>query len=102
MCRVLCRFLVRVIGDRLAVSWNDALSPPPEPTRRQTRTVSAWGPVRQADLARRRVLVVGAGSVGLDVAARLAASGLQHLTVMDFDIVEHRCTGDQQLRAARL
>ena len=79
---------VRVIGDRLAVSWNDALSAPPAPTRRQTRTISAWGPDRQADLARRRVLVVGAGSVGLDVAARLAATGLQHLTVMDFDIVE--------------
>ena len=79
---------VRVIGDRLAVSWNDALIPAPGATRRQTRTVSAWGPDRQADLARRRVLVVGAGSVGLDIAARLAASGLQYLTVMDFDIVE--------------
>ena len=79
---------VRVIGDRLAVCWNDALVPPPPATRKQTRTVNAWGAVRQADLARRRVLVVGAGSVGLDVAVRLAASGLQHLTVMDFDIVE--------------
>ena len=79
---------VRVIGDRLAVSWNNALSPPPPATRKQTRTVSAWGPDRQADLARRKVLVVGAGSVGLDIAVRLAASGLQHLTVMDFDIVE--------------
>ena len=28
------------------------------------------------NLARRKVLVVGAGSVGLDVAVRLAASGL--------------------------
>ena len=79
---------VRVIGDRLAVSWNNALSSPPPATRKQTRTVSAWGPDRQADLARRKVLVVGAGSVGLDIAVRLAASGLQHLTVMDFDIVE--------------
>ena len=81
---------VRVIGDRLAVSWNDALCPPPPPTHRQDRTVSAWGEQCQADLARRRVLVVGAGSVGLDVAVRLAASGLCHLTVMDFDVVEPR------------
>ena len=52
--------------------------------------MSAWGEQCQADLARRRVLVVGAGSVGLDVAVRLAASGLCYLTVMDFDVVEPR------------
>ena len=79
---------VRVIGDRLAVSWNDALCPPPRPTDAQIRTVSAWGARCQADLVRRRVLVVGAGSVGLDVIVRLAASGLCDLTVMDFDLVE--------------
>ena len=79
---------VRVVGDRLTVSWNDALVLPPPPTGRQVRTVSAWGERCQADLARRRVLVVGAGSVGLDVIVRLAASGLRHLTIMDFDIVE--------------
>lgn len=79
---------VRVIGEHLAVSWNDALRAPPAATNRQIRTVCAWGPHRQADLARRRVLVVGVGSVGLDVAVRLAASGIQNLTVMDFDIVE--------------
>ena len=81
---------VRVVGPRLAVSWNDALHPPPSANRRQLRTVSAWGEKCQADLARRRVLVVGAGSVGLDVAVRLAASGLPRITVMDFDIVEKR------------
>lgn len=79
---------VRVVGARLAVSWNDTLTPPPKPTRRQTRTVSAWGDRCQADLARRSVLVVGAGSVGLDVVVRLAASGLSQITVMDFDIIE--------------
>ena len=80
---------VRVIGDRIAVSWNDALRPPRRPTERLLRTVSAWGEECQADLARRRVLVVGAGSVGLDVVVRLAASGLSHITVMDFDIVQY-------------
>lgn len=79
---------VRVLGDQLVVSWNDTLVKPPMPTKRQTRTISAWGDRCQADLARRRVLVVGAGSVGLDVIVRLAASGLCALTVMDFDIVE--------------
>ena len=79
---------VRIIGDRLTVSWNDAVRPPPRPGNSQIRTVSAWGEQAQADLVRRRVLVVGAGSVGLDVLVRLSASGLRHLTVMDFDLVE--------------
>ena len=81
---------VRVVGDVLALSWNDTLQPPPSSNRSQTRTVSAWGEERQSDLARRKILVVGAGSVGLDVdvIVRLAASGLRQLTVMDFDVVE--------------
>ena len=79
---------VRVIGDKLAVSWNDAVRPPPRHGNSQTRTVSAWGEQAQADLVRRSVLVVGAGSVGLDVLVRLAASGQRHLTVMDYDLIE--------------
>ena len=79
---------VRVVGDSLNISWNDEVVPPPQANERQVRTVSAWGDQCQANLARRRVLVVGAGSVGLDIAVRLAASGLRHLTVMDFDIVK--------------
>lgn len=81
---------VRVIGDKFVISWNDAVQPPPRPGSSQSRTVSAWGDRHQADLVRRRVLVVGAGSVGLDVFVRLAASGLRQLTVMDFDVVEVR------------
>ena len=91
---------VRIIGDRLAVSWNDAVQPPPRPGNSQIRTVSAWGEQAQADLVRRRVLVVGAGSVGLDVLVRLAASGLRHLTVMDFDLVESHNL-DRLIGAAR-
>ena len=79
---------VRVIGERLAVSWNHELRPPLKSNERQIRSVSAWGEHCQADLARRRILVVGAGSVGLDVILRLGASGICRLTVMDFDIVQ--------------
>jgi hypothetical protein len=79
---------VRVIDDRLAITWNDALAAPPAPNAQQRRTVSAWGPIAQRDLARRRILVVGAGSVGLDVIVRLAASGVQDITIMDFDRVK--------------
>ena len=79
---------VRIIGEQLSISWNGELCPPPPHTERHVRTVSCWGEEYQADLTRRRVLVVGVGSVGLDVVVRLAASGLRRLTVMDFDIVE--------------
>ena len=79
---------VRAVSDRLSISWNDKLCRPPTPTRKQIRTVSAWGERQQADLVRQRILVVGAGSVGLDVVLRLMASGHCDVTVMDFDVVE--------------
>jgi hypothetical protein len=81
---------VRVLGDRLTVSWNDALLPPPPARRSQVRAVASWGPRMHADLTRRAVLVVGAGSVGLDVAVRLAATGITRIGLMDFDTVEER------------
>ena len=79
---------VRILGARLEVSWNDRLVPVPAPMPSQLRTVSAWGERTQADMARLRVLVVGAGSVGMDVAIRLAATGIEKVAVMDFDVVK--------------
>lgn len=79
---------VRVTGSRLKVTWNDALRPPPPVQQSQIRTVSGWGEKTQADLARLRVLVVGAGTVGLDVGPRLTATGIEHVGIMDFDSVE--------------
>lgn len=79
---------IRVVDAELSITWNDALEVAPLPNRRQARTISAWGEEVQANLVRRRVLVVGVGSVGLDVAVRLTASGLAHVTVMDYDLVK--------------
>lgn len=79
---------VRVAGKSLRVTWNDAMRQPPASTGEQVRTVSAWGDSLQRDIARLRVLVVGVGSVGLDVAVRLAATGIQHVGVMDYDIIK--------------
>jgi hypothetical protein len=92
---------VRCVSDKLVVTWNDALRPPPRPTRSQQRTVSAWGDRVQASIARLRVLVVGVGSVGLDVAQRLAATGLLEVGVMDFDAVEP-INLDRMIGATRL
>ncbi len=79
---------VRVVDDVLRMSWNQALRPAPRIRGSQLRTVSAWGEMMQADIARLRVLVVGVGSVGMEVALRLVASGIEHVGVMDFDTVE--------------
>lgn len=79
---------VRRVSDTLTVTWNDRLRPAPRATLSQQRTISAWGDQAQASIARLRVLVVGVGSVGLDVAQRLAATGLLEVGVLDFDAVE--------------
>lgn len=70
---------VRVVGDHPTVSWNHTLVPPSAPQGSQRRSVTCWGPEVHADLTRRSVLVVGLGSVGLDVALRLAATGVARL-----------------------
>ncbi|WP_280395638.1 ThiF family adenylyltransferase [Nocardia brasiliensis] len=79
---------IRTVGKILRVDWNDALCPPPPATTEQVRTISAWGPSVQADLARLNVLVVGVGTVGIDLAIRLVQAGVQSVSVMDFDTVE--------------
>ena len=91
--------LVRTVGDRLRLSFNPALSPAPDASAKQLRTVSAWGAGRQADIARLRVGVVGAGSVGSLVAEALARMGVRRLVIIDFDsLQEHNL--DRQLHSS--
>src|ERR671939_358853 len=63
---------VRVVGHQMRLTFNEDLRPPPVLRQMQVRTVSAWGPKVQADLARLRIAVIGAGSVGSLVAEALA------------------------------
>jgi len=95
---------VRVVGETLRVSWNDELRPVPQPQPSQARTISAWGPTIQGSIARLRILVVGVGSIGMDVAQRLAAAGIENVDVMDFDTVKtvnlDRLIGATRLDAA--
>jgi hypothetical protein len=79
---------VRRLGTTLTVSWNDELVPPARFEASQIRTISAWGADRHRDITRMRVLIVGAGSVGLDVIQRLAATGIVEIGIMDFDRVQ--------------
>jgi len=92
---------VRSVAPTLSVTWNDELRPVPCVTASQERTVSSWGKRAQNSIARLRVLVVGGGSVGLDIAQRLAATGLITVGVMDYDAVETRNL-DRMIGATRL
>ncbi len=92
---------VRSVAPAMSVTWNDALRKIPAVTAAQERTVSSWGTAAQNSLARLRILVVGVGSVGLDVAQRLAATGVETIGIMDFDGVETRNL-DRMIGATRL
>jgi hypothetical protein len=78
----------RVVGSRLAMTYDDRALPPPALRPELVRTVSAWGQAPQATLARLRIGVIGAGSVGFIVAEALARMGIAHIRLMDFDAVE--------------
>jgi molybdopterin/thiamine biosynthesis adenylyltransferase len=79
---------VRVVGECLAVTFMDKLAPVPRSTEEQIRTVSAWGEESQANLARLRAGVIGAGSVGGMIAESLARTGFEDVTLIDFDIIK--------------
>ncbi|MEK6225558.1 MAG: ThiF family adenylyltransferase [Chloroflexota bacterium] len=79
---------VRVVGSKLMVAWHPRLRPAPRRTESLRRTIDAWGAPAQADLARLRIGVIGAGSVGIPVAEALARSGVERVVAIDFDIVK--------------
>jgi molybdopterin-synthase adenylyltransferase len=81
---------VRVVGERLEVTFHPTLLPSPRPEESQAATVHAWGDAVQADIARLRVAVVGAGSVGMLIVDALARTGCSSITVLDHDLVEMR------------
>jgi ThiF family len=89
---------VRVVGRPLSVTYADHLAPRPRFKEELRRTVSSWGEDVQAKLARLRIGIVGAGSVGSIVAEAMARTGIQHITLIDFDTVE-RVNLDRLLHA---
>lgn len=80
---------VRVIGaNGLEVTFMDKLLPPPSYREELKRTISAWGEKSQQKLARLRMGIIGVGSVGSIVAESLARMGINHIKLIDFDIVK--------------
>lgn len=83
-----CCKTVRVAGDRLNVTYDNKQRPVPGFRPELERTVSAWGSDTQASLARLKVGIVGAGSVGALIAEALARTGVEDLMLLDFDTVK--------------
>jgi len=54
---------------------------------RYSRQISIWGVETQKMLANAKVLVLGAGGLGCPTLYYLAAAGVGHITVADFDVV---------------
>jgi molybdopterin-synthase adenylyltransferase len=79
---------VRVSGDELSVTWDDALVTPPRSTAAQIRTVASWGEEVQRSWTRLRIVIVGAGTVGAIVGEALARMGATEIVLLDHDTVE--------------
>ena len=78
----------RVVGRVMRVTFNDRKLPPPKRKPTLRRTTDTWGKIRQSDIARLHVGIVGVGSVGAVVAEALTRIGVRKLTLIDPDKVE--------------
>ena len=81
---------VRVISDKLSITFNDHLLLPAFDAGKQLRTISAWGQSTQEDLSRLRIGIIGLGSVGSIVGEILARTGFSNFVLIDFDVVEEK------------
>ena len=76
------------IATRPATAAAIRVAPPPAPRPRLARTISAWGATAQQHLARIHVGVVGVGSVGSIIVEALARTGIERISLIDFDALE--------------
>jgi molybdopterin/thiamine biosynthesis adenylyltransferase len=79
---------VRVIGSKFSITYDDRQMPAPLFDGKFVRTISAWGKKKQVDISRLKVGIVGIGSVGSQIAESLLRTGIQDISLIDFDIVK--------------
>jgi molybdopterin/thiamine biosynthesis adenylyltransferase len=79
---------VRSVGQGLRVSFADHMIPKPKFRELFRRTLTVWGELNHANLARLRVGIVGLGSVGSIVAETLARMGVERFVLIDFDEIQ--------------
>lgn len=81
---------VCVTGKKIDISYYDKLAPKINFGVEFSRTISAWGEEKQDQISRLHVGIVGLGSVGSIVAEALVKTGIQQITLVDFDTVERK------------
>ncbi|MBL6935772.1 MAG: ThiF family adenylyltransferase [Alphaproteobacteria bacterium] len=89
---------VRVVGSDFKVTFMNKIAHPPVFRDELSRTYSSWGKDKQALLARLRVGIIGAGSVGNLIGEALARMGIEDIILIDFDTVK-RHNLDRMLHA---
>ncbi len=80
---------VRVVGNALNITFMDELMPVPKFKKNLERTISAWGPKKQAVLSRLKIGIIGLGSVGSIISEALARMGVSRVKLIDFDTIEY-------------
>jgi molybdopterin-synthase adenylyltransferase len=82
---------VRIVGKSFSISFDPKLLNNSLFKRDEfLRTVSAWGEKQQISLSCIKVGIVGIGSVGSQIAEGLLRTGIQNITLIDFDLVEKK------------
>lgn len=76
---------VRVVGDRINISFDSRQCAEPQFREMFRRTRTLFGETGHQHLARARVGIVGLGSVGMAVTEILARIGVETVTLIDFD-----------------
>ena len=79
---------VRIVEKNLTIHYHPLLKPAPLPNEKQVRTTSIWGEIKQSELMRLHVGVIGVGSVGAAVGEILCKLGVGKITIMDYDKIK--------------
>jgi len=79
---------VRVVGKSLKTYFCDDIFPKSNFGEEFKRTISSWGGLKQHEISRLKIGIVGLGSVGSIVAEAILRTGIKNLTLIDFDLVE--------------
>ena len=79
---------VRIVGKNLRIHFNPKLKPPLIPNQKHITTASVWDEKIHADIMRLKVGIIGSGSIGTGVGQIISRIGINHIYLMDYDIVK--------------
>jgi hypothetical protein len=80
---------VRIVGDCMQITYHPLLRPTPVIGPELQRSAGVWGRRGHMAIANLHAGIVGLGSVGSIVCEALARMGVEWLTLIDYDEIEH-------------